>query len=161
MPSSMEVSGIVLLVAGAVLVATEIHTFTVYLLAMALACLIDGGLVLGLHISAVNALMAFGVMLVLGMPLAHIARGWLRNDASEQVSQNDKGYPVTVVKVVTEGHLRVSYRGATWDAEMAAGQSSDVKAGDRLWIVERQDNALILARREKDGANNAKERSEQ
>lgn len=148
MLSSMEISGIVLVIAGAVLVATEIHTFTVYLLAVALASVVDGGLILGLHISSVVALLVFGGVLMLGLPLAHITRGWLRNEASEIVSHQDNGQSVTVASLARAGGIRVHYRGASWDAELATGEKGEVEPGQRLWIVERQGNKLIVASRE-------------
>lgn len=138
--------GIVLLILGALMVVAEIHSFTVYLLAVAVACFVAGGLAVGAHTGLDLTLIAFGLVLLAGLPAAHVARRRLNNPESDRVSRDDVGATVRVVSL-DDGNLRVSYRGAAWDARPAAGLSTDaLTPGARLTIVEREGSTLIVAR---------------
>lgn len=133
--------GIVFLVLGALVLLSELHTFTIYLLAVAAGLFAAGGLALaGGSLTATLVLLA--VVVVLGMPLAYWARRKLRNREAEAVTHDDIGHRVSVVDV-DGAHLRVTYRGTTWDARFD-GADMPV-AGDTCIIERRQGNTLILA----------------
>ncbi|MGH8224855.1 MAG: NfeD family protein [Gammaproteobacteria bacterium] len=137
--------GIILLIVGALVVVAEIHSFTVYLLALAAACFVAGGLALGAHTGLAVTLIVFAIVLFAGLPIAHYARRRLKNQESEQVSNDDVGASVTVV-AVRDGQLRVSYRGAEWDARPFAELAPELAAvGTRLRIVARDGNTLVVA----------------
>ncbi len=137
--------GIILLIAGALVVVTEIHTFTIYLIALAAACFVAGGLALGAHTGLAATLIAFAIILFAGLPAAHYARRRLKNPESEDVTHDDVGATVTVV-AVDGAQLRVSYRGAEWDARPVAELTPEsIAAGARLRIVARDGNTLVVA----------------
>lgn len=134
--------GIVLLIVGALVAISEIHTLTIYLLAVALACFVAAGVAFaggGLSLS----LIVLGIVILLGMPVAHWLRLRMKNHASEQVSQDDVGRTVSVVEVGAEG-LRVSYRGSAWNARVQENHSLDPQVGQTLRIVAREGNTLVL-----------------
>ncbi|MGA8261972.1 MAG: NfeD family protein, partial [Arenicellales bacterium] len=138
--------GIALLIAGALMVVAEIHSFTIYLLAVAAACFAAGGLAVGLHTGLDVTLAAFGLVLLAGLPAAHVARRRLHNPESDRVSRDDVGAAVRVVSNDDDG-LRVSYRGAQWDARPATGLPAEALApGARLTIVARDGNTLVVTR---------------
>jgi membrane protein implicated in regulation of membrane protease activity len=137
--------GIALLIAGALMVVAEIHSFTVYLLAVAAACFAAGGLAVGAHTGLDTTLTAFGLVLLAGLPAAHVARRRLKNPESDRISRDDVGAAVRVVSM-DNGTLRVSYRGAEWDARPAPGLSPQaLTPGERLTIVERDGSTLVVA----------------
>ncbi|HET7662306.1 MAG TPA: hypothetical protein VFK31_01595, partial [Rhodanobacteraceae bacterium] len=75
---SSTLLGIVLLVAGALVLLSELHTLTIYLLAIAAGLFAAGGLALaGGSLTATLILLA--VVVILGMPVAHWARKKLKN----------------------------------------------------------------------------------
>ena len=132
----------VLLVLGAIAAVSEIHTLTIYLLAVALACfagaavaLAGGGLTLALIVLAIVAL--------LGMPIAHLLRRRFINQEAERVSQDDVGGNVTVVGNLN-GRLRVSYRGSTWDARLTDSAEGKPETGDACRITARVCNVLTI-----------------
>jgi len=144
--------GIGLLILGALIVVAEIHTFTIYLIAVAAACLVAGALAVGLHTGPDTTLIGFGLVLLAGLPVAHLTRRSLRNAESDRVSQDDVGAAAEVVSI-RNGRLRVSYRGAEWDARPAAGDSAEgLLPGVSLTIVARDGNTLVVARTETVGA---------
>lgn len=135
--------GIVLLIIGALVAVSEIHTLTIYLIAVALACFAAGGVALaggGLILS----LIVLAVIALLGMPLAHWFRRRLKNRASEDISRDDVGHAVTILDSHGEG-LRVSYRGSTWDARLENAAGKAPQAGETYRIASREGNLLVLA----------------
>lgn len=137
--------GIVLLIAGALVVAAEVHSFTVYLLAVAAACFAAGALALSGHAALDVTLIVFAAVLLAGLPAAHFARRRLKNAESERVSSDDVGAAVEVV-AVAKGALRVSYRGAEWDARPVPGLAlSSLVPGMRLTVAARDGNTLVVA----------------
>lgn len=135
--------GIVLLIVGALAAVSEIHTLTIYLIAIALACFAAGGVALaggGLMLS----LIVLAVIVLLGMPLAHGFRKRLKNRASEDISRDDVGRTVTILDSRGDG-LRVSYRGSTWDARLANAAGTAPQAGETCRIASREGNLLVLA----------------
>lgn len=140
---SATILAIVLLVLGAIAAVSEMHTLTIYLLAVALACfasaavaLAGGGLTLALIVLAIVSL--------LGMPIAHILRKRLLNEEAEQVSHDDIGGTVKVLGTLN-GRLRVSYRGSTWDARLAGTAQGALAKGETCRITSRDGNVLIIS----------------
>ncbi len=138
--------GIVLLIVGASVVAVETQSLTIYLIAVAVACFVAGGLALIAHTDIATTLIGFAFILLAGIPVAHYARRRLKNPESDRVSRDDVGASVEVVAVRGET-LRVSYRGTEWDARPAIGFSTaGLAAGATLRIVERDGSMLIVDR---------------
>ncbi|HEU0196766.1 MAG TPA: NfeD family protein [Nevskiaceae bacterium] len=140
--STATLYGIILLILGALVTLSELHTLTIYLLALAAGLFAAGGLALaGGSLTADFALLA--VVLVLGLPIAHWWRRRLKNRASDDVTHDDVGRQVTVVSV--EGmRLRVSYRGSTWDARMDPATADLPALGVSCKITRRDGNTLII-----------------
>jgi len=141
--SASEILGTILLVAGALVAVSEMHTLTIYLLAVAVACFAGAGAAfLGFGLSW--SLAVVGIVTLLGLPIAHWARGRMRNRASEQVSNDDVGRSV---EVLAQGHdfLRVSYRGTAWQARMQDASATMPTPGQTLRIAAREGNVLVLA----------------
>ncbi|MGH8273226.1 MAG: NfeD family protein [Gammaproteobacteria bacterium] len=134
--------GIVLLIVGALAAVSEIHTLTIYLIAVAIACFAAAGVALaggGLILS----LIVLAVVILLGMPVAHWVRGRLKNRASEDISRDDVGHNVTVIESRNDA-LRVSYRGSTWEARLEDSSGKAPQAGEVYCIASREGNILTL-----------------
>lgn len=144
--------GIVLLVAGALVVAAEIHSLTIYLIAVALACFTAGSLALWAHTTLPATVVAFALVLIAGLPAAHFARRLLSNPESDRISHDDVGATVEVV-TAQRGNVRVAYRGAEWDAQPVVGLPIErIKPGMLLRVAGRDGNMLIVEERD-DGAS--------
>jgi membrane protein implicated in regulation of membrane protease activity len=139
---SVKIIGVALIVLGASLIALEMHTLTIYLLAAASAC-VAGGVVALAGGGPVWALSAMAVTGALALPLAHWARGRLKNRASEDASQDDTGHSVTVVEA-QGGMLRVAYRGTTWNARLRDSSAAAPQPGHTLVISAREGSTLVL-----------------
>lgn len=136
--------GIALLIAGALVIVVEIQSLTIYLIAVAVACFVAGGLAVGGHVGLDTTLAAFGLVLLAGLPAAHVFRRRLKNPESDLVSHDDVGATVEVLSA-SDGMLRVSYRGAQWDARPAAQLPPErMQPGAKLTIVEREGNVLVV-----------------
>jgi membrane protein implicated in regulation of membrane protease activity len=138
-----EILGTVLLVIGAIIAVSEMHTLTIYLIAVAVACFAGSAAAFagaGLPIS----LAVVGVVVLLGLPIAHWVRGRLKNRASDEVSNDDVGRTAKVLETGGET-LRVSYRGTAWQARMQDASAAMPQAGQTLRIVAREGNVLVLA----------------
>lgn len=138
-----EILGTILLVAGAIIAVSEMHTLTIYLIAVAVACFAGAGAAFagaGLPFS----LAVVGVVALLGMPIAHWVRVRMKNRASDDVSNDDVGRSVKVLDAGDE-FLRVSYRGTAWQARMQEASAAAPQVGQRLRIVAREGNVLVLA----------------
>lgn len=137
--------GIALLVAGALAVVVEIHSFTIYLIAVALACFVAGGLALLGYTGLDATLMAFALVLLAGLPAVHVVRKRLKNAESDLVSHDDVGAEVEVI-AVRDRSLRVRYRGSEWDARPVGGLAVQrLLPGSVLRIAERNGNTLIVS----------------
>lgn len=138
----MRIIGIALIIVGAALIVLEMHTLTVYLLAVAAACIAGGvvGLAGGGPMWALLAIVLTGA---LALALAHSLRRRLKNPASEEVSRDDTGHPVTVIEA-EGGTLRVMYRGTTWSARLRDSSGAQPQAGRTLIIAAREGSTLIL-----------------
>lgn len=136
--------GIELLIAGGVLVLIEINTLTFYLLAVAVACFVAGAAsVYGADVTFTFGLL--GIVVLLGLPVAHWVRLRLRTPEADRVSNDDVGHDVTVESIDPNG-LRVVYRGTLWSARVADGNSDGLLPGDLLRISRRDGNILLLER---------------
>jgi membrane protein implicated in regulation of membrane protease activity len=136
--------GIVLLIAGGVLVLVEINTLTFYLLAVAVACFAAGAAsVYGADVTFTFSLL--GVVVLLGLPVAHWVRLRLKTPEADRISNDDVGNDVTVESITPDG-LRVVYRGTLWSARVADGNADGVSPGDLLRIARRDGNTLFLER---------------
>ena len=138
----MKIIGIALIVLGASLAVLEMHTLTIYLLAAAAACLAGGAVALAGD-GPVWVLSAMAVTGAVALPLAHWARGRLKNRASGDVSKEDTGHSVTVVEA-EGGILRVAYRGSTWDARLRDSSAAVPQPGRTLIISAREGSTLVL-----------------
>lgn len=135
--------GIIFLVVGGLVTLSELHTLTVYLIAVAVGLFVAGAMALaGIGITADLAVLA--IIILLGLPLAHWWRGKLKNREADEVSEDDVGRSVTIVSV-TGNALRVDYRGSTWDARLDAEADTIPANGDTFQITRREGNLLILA----------------
>ena len=136
--------GITLLITGGILVLVEINTLTFYLLAVAVACFVAGAAsVYGADLTFTLGLL--GIIVLLGLPVAHWVRLRLRTPEADRVSNDDVGRDVTVKNIAPDG-LRVLYRGALWSARVADGDADGVLPGDLLRIARRDGNLLLLER---------------
>ncbi len=140
---SATILAIVLLIIGAIAAVSEIHTLTIYLLAVAVACFSAAGTAFA-GAGLTWSLIVLSLITLLGMPLAHWLRKRLKNTSSDQVSQDDVGHDVTVLESAT-GKIRVSYRGAAWDARLKDPQAAPPAAGATCRIVAREGNLLVIA----------------
>lgn len=138
----MKIIGIVLIVLSASLIVLEMHTITVYLLAAA-AAFLAGGVVALAGGGPLWTVSAMAITAVVALPLAHWARGRLKNPASEDVSRDDTGHSVTVIEAA-EGVLRVAYRGSTWNARLRDASAAVPPPGQTLRISSREGSTLVL-----------------
>jgi membrane protein implicated in regulation of membrane protease activity len=138
----MKIIGIALIVLSAGLIVLEMHTLTIYLLAAGAACLAGGAVALtgGGPIWTLSAIAMTGLV---ALPVAHWARGRLKNRASEEVSRDDTGHSVTVLEA-REGMLRVAYRGSTWNARLRDSSAAAPQPGHTLVISAREGSTLVL-----------------
>lgn len=138
----MKIIGIALISVSAGLVVLEMHTLTIYLLAVAAACVAGGAVALwgGGLIWTASAMAVTGVI---ALPVAHWAKGRLKNRASEDVSRDDTGHSVTVIEAAG-GVLRVAYRGCTWNARLRDSSTTAPEPGHTLVIAAREGSTLVL-----------------
>ncbi len=134
--------GITLLILGGVLMLAEIHTLTLYLLAVSIACFAAGAVaVAGVGLAPTLAVLA--AVTLLGLPLAYGLRKKLKNPEADKTTRDDVGNFVSVVNV-DRGSIRVAYRGTTWDARLDPSVTVGPCPGDTFIIADRQGNTLIL-----------------
>jgi membrane protein implicated in regulation of membrane protease activity len=138
----MRIIGIALIVLSASLIVLEMHTLTIYLLAAAAAC-VAGGVIALAGGGIIWVLSAMAITGVVALPVAHWARGRLKNRASEDVSRDDTGHSVTVVETAG-GTLRVAYRGSTWNARLRESSAAAPQPGHTLIISAREGSTLVL-----------------
>ena len=124
------------------LVIAEISTGTFYMIAVASGFAIAGLLA---YLGAGTLWQTVSAALICTVSLAAVYL-WNQRQARPNVQanfSNDIGQTVRVVSWLDERHGRVSYRGAEWDAELAAGARFD--ASRKAWqIVEIAGNCLII-----------------
>lgn len=138
-----EILGTTLLVVGAIIAVSEMHTLTIYLIAIALACF--AGALVAFHGGGFTVtLVVIGIVILLGMPLAHWVRARMKNRASDEVSQDDVGRPVTVIEAGADGALRVYYRGTAWNARLVQANHDVPQPGQTYSIITRQGSTLVV-----------------
>jgi membrane protein implicated in regulation of membrane protease activity len=126
-------------IAAAVLIATELLTGTFYLLAVgiAVAC---GGIAAWLGSSAANQWLTAGV---LGVVSVTILEWWKRSrGGTPRQPALDVGQMVHVQSWGPHRTARVTYRGSTWDAELA---TPDTPQAATMYIAATRGSVLILA----------------
>ena len=134
--------GITLLVLGGILMLAEIHTLTLYLLAVSIACFAAGAVaVAGAGLAPTLGVLA--AVTLLGLPLAYGVRKKLKNPEADKTTRDDVGHFVSIVNV-DHASIRVAYRGTTWDARLAPSVTVSPHTGDTFIIADRQGNTLIL-----------------
>ena len=135
-------SYLIWLIAGLVLVITELTSGTFYLLVLGVAALAGAGSAWLGGAFWVQTLCAAGVAIA-GVWWVHQHR-----KASNTVSMPslEAGQPVTFESWVNRagGTARVKYRGAEWDAVLPAGESP--AAGDIYYISAVDRSSLILSK---------------
>ncbi|MFD4840757.1 NfeD family protein [Achromobacter sp. NPDC058515] len=121
----------------------ELATGTFYLLLVALG-LAAGGVVAGFSAGLQWELVACGVVLLLGLLVLRKTRVLKKRevDSASNADVNlDIGQTVSVEAWSESGTARVWYRGAHWQAELAAGHAP--QAGEHI-ITEVRGSSLVL-----------------
>lgn len=129
-------------VAGAVLIGAELLTGTFYLLVVGLA-MGFGGLAAWLDADFPVQWLTAGILGVIGTV---ILQRWKRVHGARAGSQQnlDVGQMVQVQHWGPDGRARVSYRGSSWDAELAAPTTA---TGPTMYIAAMRGSTLILSDR--------------
>jgi membrane protein implicated in regulation of membrane protease activity len=135
--------GIGFLIIGAIFVISEIFSFTFYLIAIGIAFFIGAAFLLNGY-STNFSLYATGISIVVGIFVAHYVRKKLNNPESDKVSQDDTGNSVTI-ESMSGADARVSYRGTQWNGRLHDLKDENYNPGDKLYIVRREGNLLILS----------------
>jgi membrane protein implicated in regulation of membrane protease activity len=128
-------------IAAAALIAAELLTGTFYLLAVgiAVAC---GGVAAWLGWSAPYQWLTAGALGIVGVV---VLERWKRGrGASPRQPALDVGQMVRVQSWGPDRTARVSYRGSTWDAELAA---PDTQQAETMYIAGTRGSVLILSDR--------------
>ncbi len=129
-------------IAGAALIAAELVTGTFYLLVigLALAC---GGLAAWLGAAVPVQWLIAAALGVVGTMLL---QRWKRGLAASTPLQKglDIGQMVQVQSWGPAGTARVAYRGSTWDAEVATGDTPHAKT---MYIAGMRGSVLLLSDR--------------
>lgn len=125
-------------IVAAALIAAELLTGTFYLLAVgvAVAC---GGIAAWLGWSAPNQWLTAGILGIVGVALLE---WWKRGRATPRQPGLDVGQMVHVQSWGPGRTARVSYRGSTWDAELA---TPDTPQAETMYIAATRGSVLILA----------------
>jgi membrane protein implicated in regulation of membrane protease activity len=134
-------------IAGAALVAAELLTGTFYLLVVGVA-LAFGGIAAW---AGAGTAAQWLVAAMLGMAGTLFLQRWKRRVTTRTPVQQglDIGQMVQVQSWGPDGTARVSYRGSTWDAELAATGLPQAKT---MYIAAMRGSVLILSDRRPDGS---------
>ena len=129
-------------IAAAALIAAELLTGTFYLLAVGIAVAF-GGVAAWLGWSAPYQWLTAGALGVVGTMLL---QRWKRGLAASTPAQPDLdvGQMVQVKSWGPGGIARVAYRGSTWDAEVAAPETS---RAETMYITGMRGSVLLLSDR--------------
>jgi len=126
-------------VLAAILIAAELLTGTFYLLAIGVAMAFGGAVAY----AGAAAPIQLSVAGVLGVLLTIAAHQWRQKRATPPPQPPlDIGQPVRVRQWRDDGTLRVAYRGADWDAELASPTTSRDRT---LFIVSMRGSVLVLS----------------
>jgi membrane protein implicated in regulation of membrane protease activity len=129
-------------IAGAALVAAELLTGTFYLLVVGIA-LAFGGVAAWMGAGAAEQWLIAAALGIIGTILL---QRWKRGLAARTPAQQglDIGQMVQVQSWGPDGTARVSYRGSTWDAELA---STGLPQAKTMYIAAMRGSVLILSDR--------------
>lgn len=128
-------------IVAAVLIGIELVVGTFYLLAIGVAVAL-GGVAAWL---GAGQPMQFALAGVLGVLLTIIAHRWRIARATPPPQPPlDVGQAVQIRTWKPDGTARVAYRGADWDAELAA---ADTPRAETMYIVATRANTLVLSDR--------------
>ena len=134
------------LILGFVLVTIELATGTFYLLVLGLGAF-AGALATWAGANVLLQAVIAAVISLLGAWAVHHWHARNRGTAAEAMAGNflDRGQPVVLESWVDERHglARVKYRGASWDARVAA-PAAQLALGSTLYI-EGQEGSMLLA----------------
>jgi membrane protein implicated in regulation of membrane protease activity len=127
-------------IAAAALIAAELLTGTFYLLVVgiAVAC---GGVAAWLGSGPPYQWLTAGILGVVGVGLLE---QWKRTRATPRQASLDVGQMVRVQSWGPDRTARVTYRGSTWDAELA---TPDTPQGETMYIAATRGSTLILSER--------------
>ena len=126
-------------IAAAALIAAELLTGTFYLLAVGIG-VAGGGIAAWLGWGAASQWLTAGTLGVVGVGLLE---SWKRRrGGAPRQPALDVGQMVQVQSWGPHRTARVSYRGTTWDAELA---TPDTPQADTMYIAATRGSVLILA----------------
>jgi membrane protein implicated in regulation of membrane protease activity len=130
------------LIAGFVLVITELATGTFYLLVLGVAAFAGAGVAYAGGGSVWQALVS-AVLAVAGVVWVHQYR---KRTVSNPMRGLDVGQPAAFESWVDKGagHARVKYRDALWDAQVAGGAPGE--PGEILYITSVDGNTLKVSK---------------
>jgi membrane protein implicated in regulation of membrane protease activity len=135
---------VIWIIAGFVLVITEMLTGTFYLLVIGLGAF-AGGAAAALGFNALIQAIVAGVVALAGVYGVHHWR--VSNRADDPGGSNflDRGQPVVLEGWANETAriARVKYRGSVWDARLARPQEHPAP-GSTLYILGQEGNTLIV-----------------
>lgn len=125
-----------------VLLGLEMATGTFYLLVISIAMAVGGAVaLLGLALPA--QLFAAALAGVVGIVLLRRSKDGGSGDAGSQ--SLDEGQPVKVLTWRDDGTARVFYRGAEWDAQLAAGEMDH----DGQFIIKSIHGSILVLTKQK------------
>jgi membrane protein implicated in regulation of membrane protease activity len=133
---------LVWLIAGFVLIITELVTGTFYLLVLGLAALAASGVAYAGGATVWQAVSA-AVVAVCGVVAVH---RYKRKLQPHRMRGLDVGQPAAFESWVNQGvgHARVRYRDALWDAQVAEGMA--VEPGEILYVTSVDGNTLKVSK---------------
>jgi len=130
------------LIAGFILVITELATGTFYLLVLGVAAFAGSGVAYAGGALVWQSLVS-AVVAVAGVAWVHQYR---RRTVSSPMRGLDVGQPAAFESWIdkSSGHARVKYRDALWDAQVAGGASGE--SGEIFYITSVDGNTLKVSK---------------
>lgn len=136
---------IIWLVVGALLIVGEILTGSFYLLIFGLAAWAAAAVAYVGHGINYQLVVLLAIALVGWVLVRRYGKTW-RSPSSTASDDLDIGNEVRIDTVVDTHHMKVFYRGATWDAVVEAGDTAGARAGDVGIIRALRGNTLVVER---------------
>lgn len=124
---------------GLAMLAAEMATGTFYLLVLGIA-LGAGGVAALADLPLPVQIIICAIVGIIGTLILRRSKATRPQSAKEQ--NLDIGQPVRIMHINKDGTLRVAYRGAEWDAELA---SADTPHDQPLFIQSMRGSTLILS----------------
>jgi len=130
------------LIAGFVLVITELASGTFYLLVLGIAAFAGAGMAYA-GVAFVWQSLVSAVVAVAGVVWVHQYR---KHTVSSPMQGLDVGQPAAFESWVDKsaGHARVKYRDALWDAQVAGGAAGE--SGEILYVTSVDGNTLKVSK---------------